>query len=148
MDNGQVTSLLAQLAIVQQRRGQLPDVLRAELYALNQREASAAARKALATEACRARVEALLSGVPAPLLALAGQRASLQLTADQRLALECYLVALEEAELQRQVGVLEAEASSLEARERSALGILESIPSEHKRLQQQAADIKVRLGAP
>ena len=144
MDHGQVQSMLLQLASVQHRRATLPDACAAELRALAAREATAAARRAQATEASRARVEALLSGAPAPLLALAGQRASMQLTADQRLALECHLLALEEAELRRQVGLLEAEEAALGARERAAQASLAAMPSELQRLQQQAADVKVR----
>jgi hypothetical protein len=145
-DAGQLSSLLHQLATVQHRRATLPDATAAEVRALAAREGAAAARRAQATEASRARVEALLSGVPAPLLALAGARASLQLTADQRLALEVHLLAAEEAELQRATAALEAEAAALEARERAALASLEALPSELQRLQQQAADVRVRDG--
>jgi hypothetical protein len=143
MDQGQVQSLLHQLAAVQHRRSTLPDACQAELNSLAARERLAIAGREQATEASRARVEALLSGVPAPLLALAGQRASMQLTADQRLALECHLLSAEEAELRRQVSALEVEAAALEAREKAAQANLEAIPSELQRLQQQAADVKV-----
>jgi len=68
----------------------------------------------------------------------------MQLTPDQRLALENYLLNLEESELRRQVSALEAEAEALMARERAARAALDAIPSELQRLQQQAAEMKVR----
>jgi hypothetical protein len=144
MDQAQVHSLLQQLAATQLRRATLPAAAAAEARALAAREAAAGERCAAATEASRARVEALLAGVPAPLLALAGARAALQLTADQRLALEVHLLAAEEAELRRAVGALEAEAAGLEARERAALASLEALPNELQHMQQQVADARVR----
>lgn len=134
---------LTQLAATQRHRAKLPEASSSESQSLGSRKANARTRKDLAVEVSRARVEALLTGVSAPLLALAGQRASLQLTPDQRLALENYLLNLEEAELKRQVSALEAEAEALIARERAAKAALEAIPSELQRLQQQAAEVKV-----
>lgn len=136
---------LTQLAATQRHRAKLPEASASESQALGSRKATARTRKDLAVEVSRARVEALLTGVSAPLLALAGQRASLQLTPDQRLALENYLLNLEEAELKRQVSALEAEAEALVARERAAKAALDAIPSELQRLQQQAAEVKVGL---
>jgi hypothetical protein len=111
---------------------------------LGAREEAAAARAAAAPVAARARVDALLAGVPAPLLALSGARASAALTADQRLALENYLLAQQTAELRRQLSSLEAEAEALAARERAARAGLDAVPSELERLREEAAMVVVR----
>jgi hypothetical protein len=75
---------------------------------LGAREEAAASRASAAPIAARARVDALLAGVPAPLLALSGARASAALTADQRLALENYLLAQQAAELRAEKAEVEA----------------------------------------
>lgn len=144
MISDQVSIQLGQLASIQRQRASLPELSSSESRVLGQREISAHHRLENAVEVSRARVEALLTGVSAPLLALAGQRTSMQLTPDQRLALENYLLNLEESELRRQVSALEAEAEALMARERAARAALDAIPSELQRLQQQAAEMKVR----
>ena len=108
------------------------------------REEAAASRASAAPIAARARVDALLAGVPAPLLALSGARASAALTADQRLALENYLLAQQAAELRRQTTALEAEAEALAARERAARAGLDAIPSELERVREEAAMVAVR----
>jgi hypothetical protein len=136
--------LLGQLAAVQAARASAPALAAAEASACGAREAAAEERRAHARVSARARVDALLHSVPAPLLALAGQRASAQLTPDQRLALETHLLALEEAEHARAVTVLEAEVDALQAREASARSALLAIPSEMARMRQEAAVLQVR----
>jgi len=137
-------AILSQLLAVQRQRAQLPAAAAAEAYGLGAREEAAASRASAAPIAARARVDALLAGVPAPLLALSGARASAALTADQRLALENYLLAQQAAELRRQTSALEAEAEALAARERAARAGLDAIPSELERMREEAAMVAVR----
>ena len=139
-------AMLAQLLAIQRQRASLPSSAASEAYALGAREEAAEARAATAPIAARARVDALLAGVSAPLLALSGARASAALTADQRLALENYLLAQQASELRRQLSALEAEAEALSARERAARAGLDAIPSELERLREEAAVVKVRGG--
>jgi hypothetical protein len=138
-------AILSQLQAIQRQRTQLPATAAAEAYGLGAREEAAAARAAAAPIAARARVDALLAGVPSPLLLLSGARASAALTADQRLALENYLLAQQAAELRRQASALEAEAEALGARERAARAGLDAIPSEFERLREEASMVTVRV---
>ena len=140
-------AILSQLQAIQRQRAQLPATAATEAYGLGAREEAAAARAAAAPIAARARVDALLAGVPAPLLALSGARASAALTADQRLALENYLLAQQASELRRQLSALEAEAEALAARERAARAGLDAIPSELERLREEASMVTVRCAA-
>ena len=136
-------SLLSQLSIIQSERASIPSTLRSESLLLGAREAEAISRASSSSASARARVDALLLGVPAPLLILAGSRAGMGLNSDQRLALELHILDLEEDELRRAAVMADAAAESAGARESAARAQIELVTADRERLRTELEGIKV-----
>ncbi len=135
--------LLSQLMSVQAERAAASTSLFTEASLCGAREAEATARESTAPAAARARVDALLAGVPAPLLILAGSRAALSLSADQRLALELHILTLEEAELRRAAVAADAAYDAAVAREASAHAQMDVLRADKERLDAELEAIRV-----
>ena len=142
----EASTLLQQLLAVQMERAAAPSKLYNEASLLGAREAESSLRASSAVASARVRVNALLSGVPAALLILAGSRAAMGLTSDQRLALEMRILALEEEELLRSVALADADAEAAGARESSARAQMELVAADRARVRSELERIKVGGG--